>query len=395
MDLQQRAILTLLHSGITGQAGSLPEGFSLEEAIPMLQRHSVAALAYEGAVVCAVDRQSPAMQQLFQRYLRSLLTSEGQMKQLEKLFAALEEAGIDYVPLKGTLMKGRYPKPEHRSMGDADVLIRLEQYSRVEALLPTLGMTFQQESNHEYIWKNKSLYLEMHKMLIPSYNPDYYAYFRDGWNLARHHAGSRYLLPPEEEYVFLFTHMAKHYRDGGVGLRHILDLWVYARSQPGLDFEKIRAALRQLQLEEFWENIRALIRYWFEDGPSDDKLDFLTDYLFDSGSFGKWENHVLSQTLRDKKTAGSTGAGIRRGVLRTLFPGLEAMAGQFSVLKKLPWLLPVFWPVRMVRTLLFRRNRLQTAQHKLQTATAEKVDAFEQGLQYVGLDFHFEEPEHS
>ena len=46
-------------------------------------------------------------------------------------FTIAEENGIDYLPLKGYNLKKLYPKPELRTMGDADVLIRLADFYHV------------------------------------------------------------------------------------------------------------------------------------------------------------------------------------------------------------------------------------------------------------------------
>ena len=43
------------------------------------------------------------------------------------------------MPLKGCNMKALYPSPELRVMGDADILIRVEQYDRIRPIIQSLG----------------------------------------------------------------------------------------------------------------------------------------------------------------------------------------------------------------------------------------------------------------
>ena len=152
-------------------------------------------------------------------------------------------------------MKQRYPKHEFRPMADADILIREEQYEQIRPLMRQLGFYEGVESNHEYIWDSVSLHVELHKRLVPSYNKDYYAYFGDGWRLATGHKGTRFFMTPEDEFIYLFVHLAKHYRDGGVGCRQMVDLWVQRRSFPGLDEDYLRRELRKLHLLEFYDNV--------------------------------------------------------------------------------------------------------------------------------------------
>ena len=153
-------------------------------------------------------------------------------------------------------------------MGDADILIRLEQYDRIRPILESQGFTEQTETDHELIWNDEELCLELHKHLIPSYNRDYYDYFGNGWQLAAADAHGRCAMDPEDTFIFLLVHFAKHYRDGGIGLRHITDLLVFRRAHPVMDEGYIRTALERLELTEFYRHICRLLDYWFGELPA-------------------------------------------------------------------------------------------------------------------------------
>ena len=389
-DIQQ-GILLILKSAVTGESFPLPAGFSPAEAMPVVKRHHLETLVCQGGSNCGLDETGPAMLPLLQGYCVRMMQSEQQMEAVAALYDAFERGGIDYMPLKGCNMKHRYPRPELRIMGDADILIRPEQYDRIRAVAEELGYTPVVESDHEYVWKSPALYLELHKRLIPSYNRDYYAYFGDGWRLAKPGGGCRYVMTPEDEFIYLFTHFAKHYRDGGIGCRHVLDLWVYLRGCPGLDEAYIRRELQKLRLQEFYENIRRLLDVWFEDGAEDEITAMMTDFIFDSGSWGKWESHVLAAAAKNRAAVGSDRGGRLRSLRQLLFPAARDMAVRYRILEKLPWLLPVMWPVRWVDAALFRRERVMQKRRDFQSATAGKVDGYQQAMQYVGLAFHFEE----
>ena len=268
MDIQQQGIVALIRSGLTGEKLRLPDGFDMERAGRQMIRHQIQPLCYVGAVNCGVERNLPAMKLLFQHYCRSLQHSEGQMNAAEQLFRAFDAEGIDYRPLKGCRMKGLYPRAEMRPMGDADVLVCSKQYDRIRSVVEKLGYQEQVESNHELIWNRKDLHLELHKRLIPSYNKDYYRYFGDGWRLAKVEEGTRFGMTCEDEYVYLFTHFAKHYRDGGIGCRHVTDLWVYRKAYPEMNEEYVAAELKKLRLFEFEQNIRRVTAVWFEEADS-------------------------------------------------------------------------------------------------------------------------------
>ena len=54
-----------------------------------------------------------------------------QQLELENVMAHFEKEGIDYVPLKGWIIKNLYPKPDMRSMCDVDILIRDEDKKKI------------------------------------------------------------------------------------------------------------------------------------------------------------------------------------------------------------------------------------------------------------------------
>lgn len=391
MDAAVKGILTLVRSAVTGEVLPLPEGFDIGQASRQIRRHQITPLAYEGAVRCGIDRSLPVMQELFGICCRRLLQSERQMAMLEKVCARFDENGIDYMPLKGANLKKIYPRPDLRLMGDVDILVRQEQYAKIIPIVEQLGFEAQYESDHELVWKSDALLLELHKRVIPSYNQDYYAYFGDGWRLAAPKEGSRYAMKPEDEFIYLFTHFAKHYRDGGIGIRHVTDLWVWKRAWPNMDEAYLRQELKTLQLLAFYDNVCRLLQLWFEDGAEDEKTAFMTRFLLDSGVWGREEDRMISGSARGAAVQGSARKEHRRQLLASVFPGVEQMKTNYPVVEKLPFLLPLLWPVRWLKGLLLRRDSVKIHRKKLQLSSVEHVETYQQALRYVGLDFNFEE----
>lgn len=388
--ITRQGIIALIKSAVTEKPVILPDEFDIEIAFSEIKRHNIVPLAYDGAVRCGVPKSNPAMQQMFQLYCRNLVISESQIAQIEKIGMAFEAADIDYILLKGCNIKKLYPKPELRVMGDADILIRTEQYEQIVPIMEKLGYTAKLESNHEFVWTSSRLFLELHKYLIPSYNKDYFAYFGNGWRLAVKTDSCKYVMTAEDEFIYIFTHFAKHYRDGGIGCRHVTDLWVYLRAHPNIDMVYVRTELDKLKLLEFFVNIFELIEVWFEDKQSTGKTVFITDFIFESGSWGQTENHILSAEVKNAKAAGSTKGGKRKSLLNAIFPNAEAISQRYTVLNRAPWLVPVFWPVRWVDAMLFRQENIKRRQAERRLATADKIETYQQALEYVGLDFRFE-----
>lgn len=392
MDITQRGMITLLKSALTGEPLALPEGFDMEAAYLQIRRHHVAAMAYDGAVRCGISRQEPAMQKLFRSCCQALMVSERQMREVGRIFAAFDRAGIDYMPLKGCNMKALYPKPELRMMGDADVLIRMEQYEKIVPLLESLGFRAKRDTDHELVWQSDGLYLELHKRLIPSYYQDLNAHFGDGWKAAARRDGTRYAMTAEDEFVYLVTHAAKHFRVGGIGCRHIVDLWVYLRANPGMDGRLIESALDRVHLERFYGNIRRLLAVWFEGAETDDVTEFITEYVFSSGSWGTMEHTLYAREVMKVRGAGAVRNSKGKALCEMLFPPLKALRMEYHVLDKHSWLLPVYWVVRWVEVLLFRRGNIRKKLGIIRQMSDDKVAAYRQALNYMGLDHCMDKP---
>ena len=382
-------ILTLLKSAIIQQKIALPEGFQLQDADEHINRHHIASLIYEGALLCNIPQNDIRLLQLFQKYCKALQVSERQLRELERIYNAFEENGIDYMPLKGCKMKALYPKPELRNMVDADILIRTEQYDKIRSVMQSLQFTEGEETVHELVWKSDALYLELHKHLIPSYNRDFYGYFGEGWARAKLLRGTQYTMTPEDEFIFLFTHFAKHYRDGGIGCRHVVDLWVFLRSHPELDLDYIQTELKKLQLLDFYRNIRRLISTWFEDQESDSRTDFLTEFIFASGSFGQIENRVLSRAVRDANHSVLGFSGKLLYLWQTAFPGIKILREKYTILKKHPYMLPLVWLIRPFYKVLFEWRSLRQQQRNLAAFDEDGMENHQKMLHYVGLDYNF------
>lgn len=360
--------------------------------VHIAKKHRITTMLYYGLVHSGrFSPTDPKIKPLFQAACADLVVHERQMHDLNRITQAFDANGIDHMIVKGPNIKAIYPKPEMRPMCDIDILIRTEQYEAIRPVMTDLGYEEKLESNHEFVWQNAKGHIELHKFLIPSYNPDYFSYYGNGWRLARKTEGSRYVLSDEDAFIYLFTHFAKHYRDGGIGLRHVLDLWVFERSVPALDEAYVERELNKLQLLEFRQNMVRLIKAWFCGEAMDEVTAFISDFVFGSGSWGNKESKQVAFDARDTEEAGSVGKGKLHRAMKILFPPMLGMKQRYPILKKLPILLPVFWIVRWMETVLFRRDRINAQRNVLKRGSADQIETYQQALNFVGLDFRFKE----
>lgn len=392
MNIIQQGIIALIRSTLTGQALSLPEEFDLETAYPQIVRHQIQALCYIGAVSCGIDKNLPVMTKLFQSYVQAMLYSERQLRTLKKLGDAFSEQGIDHLFLKGSVLKGLYPRPELRQMGDADILIRNEQYEVTKPVMLALGFEESHIGPYDYTWNTADLHVELHYRLASPADSDFLTYFGNGWQRAvKTGTSCCYEYSTEDHLIYLIMHLAKHYRDSGIGLKHAIDLWVYHHTYSELHEDYLKQELEQLHLWEFYCNVRNMLQVWFAERPSDEKAEFMTHVFFQNGAFGAHENFIISTGVRAAKRSGSSQTAQLRRTIDVLFPNQETMSKRYPVLKKAPILLSLMWIIRGARVLFLYPEKLQQQKTEISAATPEKITRYQQALHYVGLDFHFKE----
>lgn len=391
MTNQQQGVIALVKSALTGEKFTLPNDFDFSDTVALAKKHGITTMIYYGALKCGIPNNLPEMQELFLLTCQNVAVSEQQYFDIETIFSNFDKQSIEYMPLKGTLLKKMYPKAEMRIMGDADILIKTEQYDRIKPIMEELGYTEKIESDHELTWFKGKMCIELHKRLIPSYNKDYYAYFGDGWQLAKVKDGTRYSMTDEDNMIYLFTHFAKHYRDAGIGIRHIVDLWVYRKAKPYLDENYIKAELKKLQLFDFYVNIIDTLDVWFGEKTPTDITDFITQIIFNSGVYGEAEKHIVSSALKESKKVGSAENVKKEKFLNTLFLPYKNMCLVYPLLKKIPILLPFYWVYRIVKAILFKQGKIKRISNEISSITNDKMNSYQQSLNFVGLDFNFKE----
>lgn len=391
MNVQQKGVITLIKSALNNKCYELPNAFALEGVIEIAREHQISPIVYYGAINCGYDKACDVMQKLFEKALPLVLFDEMQNAALSEISREFEKGGIEYMPLKGSVLKSLYPKTEMRTMGDVDILIKTEQYESVKKVMSDLGFDKKVESDHEFVWLKDNLCIELHKRLIPSYNKDFYAYFGEGWQLAKQCTDFRYTMDDEAFFIHLITHFAKHYRDGGIGIKHLVDIWVYKTAKPELDFEYIKNELLKLRLDKFFEYVEKTLENWFENGEETPETEFISDTVFRSGVYGNKETAEVSTMLRETKDGKSVAGTKFSRFFGVVFLPYGKMCEKYKVLRKLPFLLLFMWIVRLFDILLFKRKKMSAYIEKQKSITKDTVKSRKKELNSVGLDFYTEE----
>ena len=385
MNITQKGILVLLKSAITGECYELPEDFVFDapETERLIKKHYLMALVYVGAVNCGIPADLPLMQKLFAFYCRHLVHSENQMREVKKVFQAFEEHGIDYLPVKGCILKTLYPKPEMRTMGDADITLREEQLPLMHEILPPLGFTYRGQEPGGDVWDSGKLHLELHFHMSSFYNQQYYD---DVWERTTCENGHRYVFSTEDNFIHVFNHFARHYRCGGIGCRHLVDIYVLRRTFPQMDEAYIMAELEKIHLQKFYKNVCDLLDVWFGTGVLNESTKAISQFIFNSGSWGTRNSHSTAGQVEVANETGANTGFRKKAILKVVVPNLESMKERYPILHKLPFLLPVTWMMRWVKAVFVGKEIVPDLVSQWKGIEDDKVLVYQQHYRRVGLE---------
>lgn len=389
----QKNVISIVRCAMTKKSPQLTEDVNFEQIYEYAQGAQVVPLLYYGLQDYPGIFDTIVGKKFFKSTMNYMMKSAEQMEELDKICASLDKAGVSYMKLKGSLLKGHYEYPEMRTMSDADILIKVDEYDKLSEACKEIGYFKTDESDHEYIFQSQDekLTVEFHKWLIPSYNKDFYEYFGVGWDFAKKVEGknSEYEMSDEDFFVYIFTHFAKHYRDSGVGIKYITDFYLYKKIKPHMDFNYINEAFKRLKIDKFWKNVDKLLNVWFENGESNGVIDHMTVKMFGSYTYGLQEHNFRSDVLK-RSNAGESNKKITfKKFMQLVFLPYKNMKMLYPVLEKAPILLPFVTVHRWFCAIFFKKSRIKWNMDNIKSINDEDISKHHNELTYVGLDYNF------
>lgn len=313
--------------------------------------------AYEGGV-----KELPIYAELRKRAVAAVVRQTSRTVDFRRLYELLLSKGLHPIIVKGQLCSRLYPMPDHRVSSDDDIYVAAEEISACRAALAEYGLKCELSENEtadEYTYKNEQLYVELHASLFDSDDfagGDFNRFFRDIHKNAVEIDGLL-SMPPHEHLLYLILHSFKHFLYCGVGVRQTCDIALWAREYHDLiDWQLLFAQLSSLHGEKFAaaQFIIAERYLGFElDLPpiwtkcTVDPEPMLSD-MFDGGVYGSETLTRLHTSTAVLSAVKADRTGKKQGIVKSLFPKYEYIAGKYGYVKKHPFLLPIGWANRML-----------------------------------------------
>ena len=261
---------------------------------------------------------------------------------------ALQSAGIPYGLQKGAILKNDYPEPYYRFMTDIDFCIDTADRGRIKEAVGAAGgrLTHTESGDDQFIFPG-NIEVEFHGRLL----------YRKTSHGVENYSASGYIdksgtcLTPEGYALNLIGHAVYNLSRGGLGIRYILDLWVYRHlHSPAPDWDAVNKKLESDGIAQAARNLLDLSEYLFSDAEGSEKLDALADYVFSSSLNGNSRRMSAIELGR----AGGKG----RAAVRQIFRSRADYENRFPRLKKYPFLFPFAVIIRLFRSLKTHRGRI-------------------------------------
>ncbi len=302
--------------------------------------------------------------------------------ELGKLCEALETVGIDFMPLKGSVIRKYYPEPWMRTSCDIDILVHNEDLENAaQYIIENRGYVLDGKGSHDIsLMLDDIIHLELHYTLIgEGVARSSCIVLNNVWSSTFLREGKQYCYEMTDEmfYFYHIAHMAKHFEEGGCGIRPFIDLWILDNIE-GADKSKRDELLKQGELLRFAEMARALSRVWFDNEDHTEITKQIEDYVLRGGVYGTIENNIMIQ--QQKK------GGRLRYALSKIFIPYDIIKFHYPILQKHRWLTPIM-EVRRWFKLIFCGHASKSVKElkynsNISRAEAENVQAF---LKNIGL----------
>lgn len=393
MEREYNYLLHLLGAYLREDEPEALDGVDWQKLMHLAHIHSVIGILGHMSMkypICLDEQVKPCLRRLCLNTI-GLYTQRKALAQT--MVQELDRAGIDYILMKGYVVRELYPVPELRTFNDIDIVIRPEDRKRSHELMLSRG--YQVHTDWEPVFsyfKEQELY-EIHTDIMEidvSEKADYRGYFGNMWRYAQPIGEHSYCFTPEFHFLYLLTHIAKHVHGSGAGVRMYLDVAAFVRRYDAeADWVWIAEQLRELKLFQFAAVVLTAVEAWFgiaspmrHEKVSEVIMESFRDFTLEAGVFGHHNREDAMAGL--KHTNQEESAPRLRQLLRRTFPAAKTIQTRYTYLQEKPWLLPVAWVHRLIKTRESLGKHAKEAQ-QIMHADSEEVRRMQKLMGDIGL----------
>ncbi len=343
-----KILISAIKAFITGEDFEFHENTDFKMLYDLAQSHRVTPMV--APIVIKSKAANAQVKGAFSKELfKNSARTTAQEKEMQDISSAFSKEKIPHCFLKGSKVSAYYDNPDCRFMLDMDLYVDSESFNRAEEILVSLGYSVDSNGDDKDKAYTKAPFfiLELHKELKYDYDKGY-EYYKGAFQRMYYSDGFAMNMTDEDFYVYILSHTAHHFENGGTGIKNIVDhYYLRKKLKPKCNFAILEKSLEDIGLSVFENKLDKLCDFWFNNAPGDLLTEEMSDYIILSGVFGNETNYYISGIIR-----GEYGDDAKSYFWHRVFPPLKTLSIRYPLLKKAPFLLPVFWGIRIVVSLV-------------------------------------------
>ena len=326
----------------------IKDSVNLKNILYLSKKHDVAHLIAYALLKNNYVKDKKLKEKLLKEINIATFRYQNSQEELENITKILSLGGIEFIPLKGAVIRNFYREPWMRTSCDLDVLIKEKDKDKsVELLVEKLSYKAEKPSFNEISLYSPSLvHLELHFSLQERAKPA--KALENIFNKVIVEEGYLKKLTPETLLFYHVYHASKHLESGGMGIKPIMDLAVIL-TQISWEEEKLNALLSEEGYLVFFNEILRLSKIWFGKEKHTDLTVRLEEFILNGGVYGTLENRVLVQQSKQ--------GGKKEYLKKRIFISNEELKEKYPVLKNKTWLIPFYHIKRWFKPLFNKESR--------------------------------------
>lgn len=381
MNAAHTLLIELIAAAVTERPmRQVPSADAIADVYALAKRHDVAhlvayALSKNGWKPDADESGARLSKEAFSAVMRY----ENMQYEYTRVCDVFEKAAIDFIPLKGAVLREYYPEPWMRTSCDIDILVRPETLETAIERLQAIGFSLGDRGEYDVsLFAKSGVHLELHFGMMEEMFESSRMLDLVWENVTPVAGGHRLAMSDDLFYFYHVVHMAKHFEANGCGVRFFLDTWVL-KNAPALHLTgEYEPLLSQVNLLDFEKGACALCAVWFDGAEHTPLTQRMEDFIMKAGIYGVHQNRIAFSQRRFGGKAGYARARI--------LPPYDVMKKNYPVLENRKWLLPFYHVKRWCAVLL--KGRLGDSVTELKQNAAfsdEKADQVAALLTDLGI----------
>ncbi len=345
---EQSFFIKILYDFINKEkTAEIPKDLNMEIIASYGKKHEVQAILY-------YQTKLPILKEAYYSTLYINTNRADLIQQLKKQFE------FPYFIIKGVEIAELYPVKALRTMGDIDIVVPAEDMEKANAIFLNQGYHNKSKKlESEWHYSKGKMEFELHNQLLYTENVndlEQQLFFNDCWNYCNNNQ-----LDWNFHFLFLISHLRKHFMNKGVGFRQFMDIAIVSKYCE-LNWTWIEDKAAEIKLLPFLRIVLTFCNRWFGTTTSMKLIDITDEFfetstlkIFEDGVFGFCnEENASSEAVNLYRKNGRI--GMLKATMHQIFPRYREMKviKEYAFIDGKPFLLPVAW---MYRILIKGKNK--------------------------------------